>query len=262
MFILIFYLGDDFTIVITDSIFINNQAIRSGGAIFMDDFLPLISSSNIFQANTAKYGPNFASYPIRLALTVFSKNKTIYSSKNTKNSYFILRNEFPGVDFSQELHFELLDHFNQTNILSMNDVFNLEVAGEINKVNKKNQLIPKLLGRISDYSNMGVVSFQNFSLSGMPDIPYFMFITGKSLQFSLNYELNPWEKLIYFNYFFVIPIILNKCAEGSIMDIQDKIVSCKTCETGKFTLSVYGQCYDCKEGGDCRNKGIIVAKPG
>ena len=70
-----FNLGDDFSIVITDSIFIHNQAIQSGGAIFMEDLLPVISPSNIFQDNTAKYGPNFASYPIRIALNVFSKNK-------------------------------------------------------------------------------------------------------------------------------------------------------------------------------------------
>ena len=50
--------------------FIMNQASRSGGALKFDMLLPLanITANNIFQDNKSPYGPDLASYPIRIAI--------------------------------------------------------------------------------------------------------------------------------------------------------------------------------------------------
>jgi len=51
---------------ISDSVFVNNSASLKGGAIFYDSFRPVIANST-FINNSAAYGPNIASYPVRVA---------------------------------------------------------------------------------------------------------------------------------------------------------------------------------------------------
>ena len=174
---------------------------------------------------------------------------------------FIIKGEQPGIYFTQQLRINVLDHFNQTMIMTQNDVFSLEIASKPDKNNMKNQFIPKLSGRTSENAINGVVTFQNFSISGIPNLKYYLFVTGKSLIFRNNYIINPWELHENNSYYFVIQIILEKCEAGSVMERIKDFISCNPCEKGKFTLSMYDGCSDCTDGGECNN-GLIETKPG
>lgn len=107
--------------------------------------MPKIDEKNIFLNNLAySYGNDFASYPIRLRFQAYyingneTKNSTenlmknkflkdsfegknvinIYNSTlNETSSFFKLENISSGVKLDIILHFEAIDHFNQTSIL-------------------------------------------------------------------------------------------------------------------------------------------------
>ena len=181
--------------------------------------------------------------------------------KTRNQNSFLIKGEQPGIYFTQQLSINVLDHFNQTMIMTQNDVFSLEIASKPDRSNLKNQFIPKLSGRTSENAVNGVVTFQNFSISGIPNLKYYLFVTGKSLIFRNNYKLNPWELSDNNSYYFVIQIILKKCEAGSVMEKTKDFIHCNPCENGKFTLSMYAGCSDCTEGGECNN-GLIETKPG
>ena len=52
---------------ISDSSFINNIAMSSGGAIRYDVYSPILYNE-IFEGITALYGPNIASYPVKIKI--------------------------------------------------------------------------------------------------------------------------------------------------------------------------------------------------
>ena len=156
---------------------------------------------------------------------------------------------------------EVLDNFNQTMIYTQNEQFIIDIASSPDKKTKKNQFTPKLYGRTSENVVQGVVSFQNFSISGIPNVRYYLFVTGKSLSYQSDYNLYPWERYINSTYYFVIPVVLENCQAGSVMERVKDIISCKLCEKGKYALSMYAGCSDCTEGGVCNN-GVIETKPG
>ena len=139
--------------------------------------------------------------------------------------------------------------------------FYLEVSNSRDKINRAAQYTPKLLGETSTNAKKGVFYFQNFSLSGQPNNKYYLFITGPSLTFfASNNNLLLNEKFID-HYYYILPIILDSCPQGSMLENKLGMVSCKMCDIGKFTMSMYDICKDCIKGGDCVN-GVIHPKLG
>ena len=65
--------------------FIKNEA-ENGGGIKIKKKLPVLKDGNKFIHNTAIYGEDLASYPIRIALESFDKSK----KNNDVNRYLII----------------------------------------------------------------------------------------------------------------------------------------------------------------------------
>lgn len=53
-------------LTISDTVFENNQATEKGGAIYYDYLRPDLQSSIVFTSNTAQYGPDIASYAVKI----------------------------------------------------------------------------------------------------------------------------------------------------------------------------------------------------
>jgi hypothetical protein len=51
--------------IIEDNRFINNTALQDGGAIKYNSYPPILNN-NTFTNNQAVYGPNVASYPVKI----------------------------------------------------------------------------------------------------------------------------------------------------------------------------------------------------
>lgn len=73
------------------------------------------SDDNFCFNNSAFYGNIVASYAIRLSLKIISPSqKILYDSLKQNQILFNLAHELPGKNMKNILHFEALDHFNQT----------------------------------------------------------------------------------------------------------------------------------------------------
>lgn len=90
--------------------FTNNQAEIEGGAVKYISKRPRNLTENYFSNNSAIYGKNLASYPIRLRL--YNESKLFQY-----DSLFILRNEVSNSQLSQKIIFGLFDTDDQECIL-------------------------------------------------------------------------------------------------------------------------------------------------
>lgn len=141
-------------------------------------------------------------------------------------------------------------------------MFYVEISNSPTKTNKQGLNIPKLNGKTAEHCVNGSVSFQNFSVSGLPKSKYFLFITSSSLSFPSNdYSLLPSENMISDTYYYIISIVLSDCPSGHIIENRQGNILCTQCENGKYTIGMYDNCKECVEGGVCE-QGLIYPKPG
>lgn len=106
---------DTYKPLITKSNFSNNRATSRGGVLYNVAVIANFSQDNFCFNNSAFYGNNVASYAIRLSLKIISPNqKILYDSLKQNQILFNLTHELPGKNMKNILHFEALDHFNQT----------------------------------------------------------------------------------------------------------------------------------------------------
>ena len=95
------------------SSFKNNSAIYQGGAIYYDLYRPGLSE-NIFEGNSAGYGPNIASYPIKINI------------RNSNSDFIKLFDVGSGVKYSNSLELALVDYDNQANNLDNSSVITIK----------------------------------------------------------------------------------------------------------------------------------------
>jgi hypothetical protein len=89
---------------VSNSTFSNNAAETQGGAIYYNFIRPQMSNL-IFSNNTAQYGQNIASYPVKIKL------------QNSDSDTIELNNIGSGIKLNETLTFELLDYDNQVMVL-------------------------------------------------------------------------------------------------------------------------------------------------
>ena len=109
-----------------------------GGGIYYNLNRPVISNLR-FNGNSAKYGPNIASYPVKVV------------SKNTHQNKISLEDVASGLDYNQTLYFELVDYDDQ--------VMNLENSKTVKIV--PNEDTSSVRGTDFAKLNAGVAEFDN-----------------------------------------------------------------------------------------------------
>ena len=91
-----------------NSTFIRNTATRQGGALHYDYVRPSLRN-NLYQNNSALYGPNIASYPVKIKLV------------NSTQDEVYLSNVGSGITYPQTLHLGLYDYDDQIMVLDSTD---------------------------------------------------------------------------------------------------------------------------------------------
>ena len=86
--------------IMTNSTFANNIAVKQGGAINYNFRRPELSNE-VFNDNIAAYGPDIASYPVRIV------NSSMY------NESMVLTNVASGIVYRETLKMTLIDYDNQ-----------------------------------------------------------------------------------------------------------------------------------------------------
>jgi len=89
-------------------------------------------------------------------------------------------------------------------------------------------------------------------------------------------QLLPNERISSSTYYYFLPVKLDKCPAGGILVYNDQgyynfslcflvylcnSYFCDMCDSNKYSLSMYGKCEECPEGGTCVG-GIIMPMPG
>ena len=91
-----------------DSTFIGNTAVRQGGALNYNYVRPSFRN-NLYQNNSALYGPDIASYPVKIKLV------------NSTQDEVYLNNVGSGITYPQTLHLGLYDYDDQIMVLDSSD---------------------------------------------------------------------------------------------------------------------------------------------
>ena len=118
---------------ISNCTFDNNSATIQGGAIYYDYAHPTINQT-LFISNYALYGPNFASYPVRIGLINSSKDDEIVVS-GVGSGIILQKNlKIALIDYDEQVM--VLDNSSQVIILSKN-LTEAKISG-VNTVKIKN----------------------------------------------------------------------------------------------------------------------------
>ena len=128
------------------STFMSNYASSQGGAIYYNYNRPVITNC-IFSNNTAEYGPNFASYAVKIRMI------------NSTSASIMIDSMVSGMQYDQAVKLSLIDYDNQTMLL--NNVNQIT----INPVNKTSTLMK---GTNTALLRNGVSSFSNLIVNTQP----------------------------------------------------------------------------------------------
>ena len=161
---------------IADTVFDNNNASNRGGSIYYNLYRPIMQNLT-FTNNYASYGPNIASYAIKIKLN------------NSYSDDIILENVGSGVLYDQTLDFILIDADNQTMVLDSSSQIEIKSFSSDTLVSGINAV----------KANQGAVSFSSLYFTSNPGDTNVEFeITSKALdteilklQFGADYSQAP-----------------------------------------------------------------------
>ena len=159
---------DSWDTTIINNTFQNNKAISKGGAIYYNLNRPIMSD-NIFINNSAAYGQNIGSYPIRIVVN------------STRQGSAYLRDVGSGIEYNDNLIFALVDHDDQTMILDNESTFKVSPIS----------LNSSLTG--TDYAkvNKGVASFSGLTFNSKPGDQNVTFrMTSKSINTHFDFTID------------------------------------------------------------------------
>jgi hypothetical protein len=196
---------DDSQKGITGNQFINNKATVQGGALFYNQARPEIVN-NIYESNSAEYGPNIGSYAVG-----------IVEASSQSQEPLILNNVASGIKYNSSLILSLVDYENQQIIFD-----------EYNHVSIESMTTgATIYGTKSVRVSNGVATFDELTFSYEPGATNVHYI-AKSIQLDQITNSNSNHvitKDIYVNFRFWEP--------GEIKDENGK---CSPCPTGTYSL--------------------------
>ena len=200
---------------IQDSAFSNNSASEAGGAFFYDMYRPGLLN-NIFYNNSASYGNNIASYPIKI------------KQKDSNHDQVVLNNIGSGISDNINFVFGLYDYDDQ--ITSLDNVSQITIKSIVNDTLVSGATIVK--------ATKGVAAFDNVIFTSNPGYSNVSFgLTSNAIdlakarkQISLNYTL----KNIIVNFRFWQPgeiqtnNVWRACSAGSY-SLEWNATKCENC---------------------------------
>ena len=195
-------------LTLTDLAFTNNNAIRQGGAIYYDYARPRIERIEHLN-NSAEYGPEIASYPVKIKL-VNSTEDDVY-----------LRNVGSGILYNQILNFGLYDFDGQIMVLdNSNQIFISAIDTQVSSISGTNVGLLKY----------GVANFDSLifvSTPGSTNILYRatskIIDTGK-IQNVFGQSISDNNIFVNFRY----------CKPGEIVTSSNH---CQECSAGTYSLN-------------------------
>lgn len=285
-------LNEDNTFV-SNCFFLENQALTSGGAFYLDKKIPKILN-NLFQNNFSPYGPDFASFPYSLRVKIYERNASIakidflsyknetvlYDSDNIQTDAYALNIEIiSGRTFDFIIIVDILDSFHQK-ITSINEGYGKLISPNSHiKTSELNENIKKLHQELVnyDYDNKqvyltgenevptvnGSFIFKNSKIIATPTTFIPLFISHDTLHpSSSNISLvNSNYEIINQKLGLLLIIKIKPCVPGEIYINLSNF--CEPCPEGKYSFSPNEKsCRDCIEHAACPGRNVLELEQG
>lgn len=113
---------------ISNNYFESNTASLAGGSIKWSNNLPQIDERNQFNMNTARYGSNIASYPIRLIVNIHKldnfttpDNNMSLIANGIENQTIVIENVSSGNDFPYVIVIKTVDLYG--NVVQLDNAY-------------------------------------------------------------------------------------------------------------------------------------------
>ncbi|CAG9323995.1 unnamed protein product [Blepharisma stoltei] len=210
------------SISIKDSVFSDNNACLSGGAVQWYNSQPVISNLS-FSNNSALYGDDLASFPLGLKVLSYKRRLEVQVPSA------------PGQYLSSPLIVGIIDHYNQTVLTENTSTCQLEVADSSNY---------SLSGKTKVQASSGVYNFSEVIVTGDPGSKVGFTLSSSIISSSLPSDSLEFE--------------LRECEVGEALIAK----TCQICESGTYNLNAGRSCKDCPTSAKCYGKNNIYPKAG
>ena len=178
--------------------FENNTGTQEGGAIYYNYNRPVLNN-NTFTNNQALYGPNIASYPVKIVM------------RNDDIDYMSLTNVGSGIKYKNEIKLTLLDYDNQEMVLNSQDIIN---------INPLNSSQSSIQGTNYGQLENGVTIFDDLTFISIPGTENVKFVATSSA-IDTDKIQNVFGSQISDNQ---IDVSFRWCKPGEIYDKVDKCI--------------------------------------
>ncbi|KAL4477523.1 hypothetical protein ABPG74_002673 [Tetrahymena malaccensis] len=244
------YQNDECQFQINSTVVINNKALTGyGGAFYISSLGKnsslqkiLIAQSSVI-SNQAMIGGGVYNQGINPQLDSLTSISNNQASYNGNNQY----------SYPSELYL--------TNQNSLNHSFNQEKQIIVLNDFKSGGILPCFEFQLRDQSQKPYILFNSeiieayFQIIGIPNTTSYFEFKSDSIKI-FNNQTNEYD----LDYSYLIQVNFRNCQNGETINKYSNLQECQTCETGKYTLDFLG-CYACPEGGNCTD-GKISLLPG
>ena len=190
------------TLSIKDSSFKSNKAYEAGGAIYYDVYRPNMIN-NAFYNNSAVYGNNIASYPIKI------------KEKDSSQDQIVLNNIGSGISGNISFVFGLYDFDDQ--VVSLDNVSQITIRSIVNNTLVSGSTSIKVIKGIAKFDSVIFTSFPGYKNISFGLTSNAIDLAKVRKQISLNYTLN--NILVSFRFWSPGEIIAKdiciECSSGS-----------------------------------------------
>ena len=183
---------------ITQNKFESNIGLEKGGAIYYNYNRPTISN-NIFINNQALYGPNIASYPVKIVM------------RNSNKDFMSLVNVGSGIKYENDITLALLDYDDQEMVLNSQDRIN---------INPLNFLQSSIKGTNYGQLKNGVAAFSDLIFISHPGTTNVKFVATSKV-IDTDKIQNVFGSQISYNQ---IDVSFRWCKPGEIYDQVDRCI--------------------------------------
>jgi len=228
---------------ISGNTFINNSAEIKGGAIYWADSFPIMSNNEMLN-NSAVYGNDVASFPVKL---VWISNDTFsdYLSKEEVPLAASLYKVGSGQVLEQTLKFGLVDHYGH--IVSIDNLSGAQLFADDSVI--------KIGGTTQVLAIAGVFTFTQLVFSGIPTSTQNFKITTTGVD--INLKILSGDVTSYYPTV-VVQVIFRECVMGETIQGID----CYVCPSGTYSLDPKEPCNSCPSHLTCYGNFTMGPDPG
>lgn len=192
-----------------------------------------------FRGGKAIYGPDIASFPVKLNLSAIISNDE--NLKNTEELIGIASGQLSD----QLLNVTILDHYGQIVTSDTNSALSLSSTNSSTSI----------LGITSFSAHNGTYIIQGFGITAPPTSVTTLLLRSTAVDYAK--EIKARDNLTYSD-FLAVPVNMRSCLIGETHQSDQ----CLICPASKYSLNPEGSCEDCPVGAICYGNYTMVPKEG